>query len=210
MIIGITGKARSGKDQLGAYIQDIFNKKHDRWFTHIFFAEMLKTMCMDHFDLSNDQVYGDLKEVSDNRYVKELPEEGTVLTDENFWTPREILQELGSFYRKIDHNFWVRILQDEIKVRGIKDALITDVRHINEAEFVKNSKGMLLKITRDDVSEIHNSSHISETALDDYKDFDIIVPNKGTLQDLENIASEVVVAIIELEKLINNGGIYNG
>lgn len=210
MIIGIHGKARSGKDQLGTYIQDIFNKKHDRWFTHIFFAEMLKTMCMDHFDLSNDQVYGDLKEVTDSRYVKKLPEEGMVLSDENFWTPREILQELGSFYRKIDHNFWVRILQDEIKVRGIKDALITDVRHVNEAEFVHNSDGILIRVIREDTSEIHNSSHISETALDDYENFDMTVPNNGTLEDLKKNANEVVSAITLLEKLINNGGIYNG
>ncbi len=50
------------------------------------------------------------------------------------------MQELGGFYRRIDHDFWVKSLNLHLITNDIKDAIITDVRHINECEYIKINK----------------------------------------------------------------------
>jgi hypothetical protein len=175
-----------------------FEKNHNRKFYEASFANELKYMCKFQFDLSDDQLWGDKKETPDGRFLKPINKwkdetvrdelgtsSGTVIN----WTPREIMQELGAFYRKIDYDFWIKGLRkflDHESLKGHKDFIITDVRHVNEAEFVKSRKGILIRINRDTKNEIHGTNHESETSLDEYKEFDVSVDN------------------MSMEKLINN------
>lgn len=59
--------------------------------------------------------------------------------------------------------------------------IITDVRFPNEAKAIKDRKGILLRVTRDGLEQ---DSHPSETSLDDYTEFDYIIPNNGTFLEL--------------------------
>lgn len=207
MIIGIAGKARSGKDTLGKFMSQYFKKKYNEHYELIAFADVLKSMCKEHFDLTYEQLYGNEKEKRDSRY----PKRKTGYSD---WTPREIMQELGSFYRKIDGDFWVKSLDKRIKESGNPNVIITDVRHVNECEYVKNN-GFLIKLKRyfesAEESRIHGMSHESETALDDLKEgyFDLTVINHQGLEMFELTAHEVVEIILELNNL-KGGTVYNG
>ena len=183
-------------------------------------------MCKVHFDLSDEQLYGDQKEVVDKRFLKEkmIPkfageqsmgasvgiECGTIREPMcEYWTSREIMQELGSFYRRINYNFWVESLGKTMEKRGVEDVIITDVRHINECEFVKKKQGVLIKIIRPDADEIHGMTHESEIALDDRPEgyFDIEINNSGTLEDLHGVAEDTSDAIITLENITKKGRI---
>jgi hypothetical protein len=53
-------------------------------------------------------------------------------------------------------------------------------------------------------------NHESETALDDYKDFDIYINNSGTLEELEQAAFDTVNVITSIEKYVSEGGVYHG
>lgn len=206
MIIGIAGKARSGKNQLAKFLIEEFEKKYNRKFYEASFANELKHMCKFQFGLIDDQLWGGKKESADKRFPRSKWKhlDGGTMTH---WTPREIMQEVGAFYRKIDYDFWVKRLKEFVyneSLKGNEDFIITDVRYINEAEFVKNKKGILVHINRDVANEIHGADHESETGLDVYEDFDIIINNNGSLSGLRRASHEAVDAIVSMKKLINN------
>ena len=207
LILGLHAKARSGKDTFANYLVNILSSEYGREFKTTAFAYRLKQMCLEHFNLNREQLWGDDKEKIDLRYSKigkgsNIPE---------FWTPREIMQNLGSFYRSIDYDFWVRKTKEHWEYHNYPDVVITDVRHINECEYVKEN-GILIKIVREDANEIHNMQHESETALDNQSDdyFDITVFNNGTLEDLQKAAEEAAEKVLWLEKLKEKGREYNG
>jgi len=220
MIIGVAGKARSGKDQLSKFIREEFEKKHNRKFYDAAFAFELKQMCKFQFGLDNDELWGDKKEELAERFVKPLNirtaryyADGSLVKE--YWTPREIMQEFGAFYRKIDYDFWVKGLEKFLQYEALKDHkdfIITDVRHINEAEFIKSKKGFLIRIERDveNRDQIHGATHESETSLDSYKDFDMYIGNNGNLADLKVSSYNIINGILSIEKLIKIGGLYNG
>ncbi len=209
MIIGISGKARSGKDAFGEYLTECFKEKHQREFIHMAFAMQLKMMCKTHFDLDDEQLWGDKKETDDRRFRKNPPHKAGILMAQ-YWTPREIMQELGGFYRKITYDYWVMALDHEMKKQNYKDIVITDVRHINECEYVKNNKGVVIRVIREDADKIHGMDHESEIALNEYTGFDIEINNSGTLEDLYKAAENTSDAIITIERLMTKEEIYNG
>jgi len=209
MIIGVHGKARSGKDQFGEYLIECLKERHQRNFEHTAFAKQLKMMCKEHFELSDDQLWErgkNIRETPDERFFKSSV---TVNNKEykEFWTPREIMQHLGGFYRRIDYDFWVKTLDRYLKKTGLKDVIITDVRHINECEYVKDNQGVLIKVIRENADKIHGMQHESETALDDRPEgyFDIEINNSGTLEDLYGAAEDTSDAIIMIENMIKKG-----
>jgi len=212
MIVGIAGKARSGKHRLAKFIKEEFKKNHDRKFYDAAFAFELKQMCRFQFGLDDDQLWGDKKEIADKRFYKGYTEN----TIKIYWTPREIMQEMGAFYRKIDNDFWVKGLRKFLQyeaLKGREDFIITDARHVNEAEFVKSKKGFLIRIERDveNRGKIHGATHESEIGLDNYKDFfDMYIDNNGSLDGLKASSYNIVNGILTMEKLIKNGGLYNG
>jgi hypothetical protein len=221
IVIGIHGKARSGKDTLAEFLINHFRDKYDQLFFKNAFADELKRMCQKEFDLSNEQLWGDEKEEPDKRYYKPISPNscglGLSKLPSRYWTAREIMQEVGAFYRKIDYNFWLRkietyvnllkkLKEDPIKPGVVNGVIITDVRYKNESDYIKKN-GILIKIIRDDRAGVHGSDHASETNLDDLPDdyFDIHVINNEGLKELSVAAEESSIMIINLVKLMKKG-----
>jgi len=128
-------------------------------------------------------------------------------------TPRKLLQLLGTECgRKIIHpNIWVNSLMadyipymsgysDRMTKEDMKELypkwIITDVRFPNEANIIKSKGGLLIRVNRP-CSVCHqvnyhkmdcgnDSRHESETGLDNYKNFDKVIYNGGTIEDLIN------------------------
>jgi len=215
MIIGIAAKARVGKDTFADFLVKEFEEK-DIFLLRIAFADELKTLCMEYFNLTPDQVYGDLKEKMTHLGKNESGRLGLSSNPDDYWTPREIMQHVGSFYRRIDYDFWVNQLDKQVKMfytrpDGVKNFIITDVRHVNECEYVKKN-GILIKLIRGEEQKIHGMSHESEIALDDKPDdyFDIILHNNGTLDDLRLMAKNTIDAIIKLQNFKAKEISYDG
>lgn len=201
MLIGITGKARSGKDTFAELLANALFDKSGQRFVLMAYAHELKLRVQKDFDLSYEQLWGDEKEEYDRRY----PRLGSYVAGRRdhdelrgaYWTPREILQEYGQFFRTIHHNFWVDELFRVIEDKEYKNVIITDVRHPNEADPIKERGGCIIRVSRFTKNTIHGADHISETAMDDYQ-AEIDVINNGGLEELKQIAQETVE---ELKKI---------
>lgn len=207
MIIGVTGKARSGKDTFAKLFAEALFDATGRRFILMAYAHELKKRVQKDFDLSYEQLWGDEKEVTDSRYRKyDTKPYSACLGDpelpEGFWTPREILQAYGQFFRTIDYDFWVKELFRTIAEKEFENVIVTDVRHPNEADPIRERGGYIIRLVRENKDKIHGEQHISETAMDDYDvDFDVV--NDQGLEQLMETAVGTVKMIFDLEKLKN-------
>lgn len=114
-------------------------------------------------------------------------------------TPRLLLQLIGTECgRNIIHpDVWVNSLMVDYKVlddspiysgdkmidQGLiyPNWLVTDIRFPNEVKAIKDREGIIIRIERPGTE---TSDHYSETALDNYKDWDEVIVNDGTMDDL--------------------------
>lgn len=184
-IIGITGRKFNGKDTLGKMLIQLYN------YTRLAFADPLKEACKCVFSFTNEQVYGNLKEVVDD-----------------YWhtTPRQVLQYVGTelfrdqLYKIMPHlgvNIWVEALLK--KASDIKQEnpnariVVTDVRFSNEVEAIKKIGGIVIRVKRPSVN-ITTDPHPSEVAIDDLNvDYEIM--NDGTVADLEDKLNNLMNSI---------------
>ena len=177
MIIGLGYKARSGKDTVGLYLSDTGK------FNMTSFAFSLKEAVKVIYGWTDEHVYGNLKEVIDP-----------------FWnqTPREVMQKFGTeaCRNNLRKDIWVKSL--EKRVMGDPDAnwVITDCRFPNEAEFVHRLGGFMIRLDRDDPDAIAEgtTTHASETAMDSFENWDGVIDNNGTLNDLFAATDEQMTA----------------
>lgn len=186
-LIVISGKARVGKDTFA----DILKNTFDENYVTLAYAGELKRKCTEDFDLSYDQLYGDLKEVPDERYVKYSDSTNVV-----YWTPREIMQFIGTnCYRAIDNNFWVKSLFKYVDKNNLKNVIITDARFPNEIIAPVLRGGYHIRINRDLRTNINGETHASETSLDDFSQINFTINNNGSIEDLyieaEKIKKEI-------------------
>lgn len=185
MLIVTSGKARSGKDTFAKLLADeMFNQKKGSYIM-MAYATLLKNKVQEDFDLTYDQLWGDQKEVKLEQYPK--PD------DDGYFTPREILQQYGQFFRTIDPNYWIDALLDTIKRGGYENIIVTDARHKNEIDAIKDIGGIHIKVVRDTSDYVvHGQDHISENDLnDDYK-VDFKINNSGTIEDLTKSVKDVI------------------
>ena len=163
-ILGIGYTARVGKDTIADYLVKNYG------FVKISFADSLKRACKEIFNLSDEQVYGNLKETIDPFWQK---------------TPRYILQKVGTdcLRNGFDQNIWIKSLRSKL-VFGNK-YVIPDVRFINEANAVVSWGGKLVKVLRDNAGATGGiASHASEIELNSFDKWDYMVYNDSTFEDL--------------------------
>lgn len=200
MLIGIVGKARVGKDTFATVLAEELFKLTRQRYVLMAYAHELKIRVQKDFDLSHEQLWGDDKEKQDLRYAKHLG--GFSSNPVDYWSAREILQNYGEFYRSIDYDFWVNNLFEVIDDREYKKVIITDVRHTNEAIPIIDKGGVLIKIIRDTdkVTPTHGQDHISETAMDDFTNIDIVIENNKTLEEFKSSVKEVAKLLVDRKK----------
>ncbi len=168
----IGGKARNGKDTLAGFMQ-----KH--------FEESGKKTCIMHI----------------GNYIKHFAIDYFGWDGNDETKPRTLLQHLGTdiIREKMNMpNFFIdRLLQDIKVLENFYDiAIIADVRLPLEFDSIKKVYPDTVKmhIKRPDlVSELSSSEqkHVTETALDDYDDYQYKIINKD-LDTLENEAMKIV------------------
>lgn len=195
MNIVFSGKARSGKDTAAEHLKKILLEKWGFLFETIAYADDLKRRVMDDFDLSWDQVYGDLKEVPDERYPKMELNECV-----GFWKPREILQHMGTeAYRYIFPDFWIKQLQDKTTI-SLSNYIITDGRFPNEINWVIEEGGLHFRVERTGDVRTDTPQHASETSLDGLNlnsPGNHVIYNDGSLGDFyKKIETEVLDIVL--------------
>ena len=179
-LIGLHGKARSGKSTVTRFLVEEWGYKHYS------FATELKEYALHFFNVSRD----------------ELEDKTTV--------SRRILQGIGHMFRNvIDERYWIQIVERKIvhdlDTNNGSRFVISDVRYRNEADWIKNKKGTLWKIVRPTNETLieYNKDHPSETELDNYSDWDEIVqPN---IECVELLCAMVKAIMTKYETNIERG-----
>ena len=186
-LVGFLAKKRCGKDTSSDYLVE----KHS--FTKMTFAEPIKDASRILFGFSEEQLYGDLKEDID-------PNWGT--------SPRIVLQYLGTdvfrndinkIIPSIGNDFWVKLMKIKYQQSLENDPTIkytiSDVRFPNEVKAIHDLGGIVIKIERPGFSNNENDEHESEKNIDLIKDFDELIINDGSLNDLYSKVDELVKKI---------------
>ena len=174
-LVGIAGRAGSGKDTVADMMVA------DKGFQKTAFAKPIKDGCKAMFGLSDEQLYGELKETV-------IPEYGC--------TPREILQWAGTeFGRNMVHqNIW--LMQVERQWRDLQalnsedhycpGLVVADVRFENEAAMIRRLGGLVVHVQRPDgtiASQKGYADHSSEQSLP-VAPIDTVIDNSGSILQL--------------------------
>ena len=101
---------------------------------------------------------------------------------------------LGNKGRSIDPDFWLKNLS------GMDKIIVPDLRVIHEAEFFKERGAFLIRVESDlfhrsQRGVIVNAQDLTETQLDDYQDWDVVVENNSDLEALNKKADETLKLI---------------
>lgn len=119
--------------------------------------------------------------------------------------PRTLLQELGTdiIRKQIDNEFFIKRIIEDIKVYSYYFDVITisDARLPEEIESIYTSFKNVYRvnITRPNFNNSLNDQerkHATEVALDKYNNYDYVIVNEGTLQDLNEKAKKIVDEVI--------------
>lgn len=163
IIIGLSGRKRSGKDTVCEIIQRMCPGAK-----RFAFADALKRELSEATKVSIDTI-----EKEKDRFRMGLQWWGTELR------------------RTQDEEYWVKQLIQAIRTSDCKLAVITDCRFPNEAETVRSMGGNVIRIERAGAS---GDCHASETVMDNYQ-FDYVICNRGTLEDLEREVCQLLSAL---------------
>lgn len=148
ILIGLCGPKGSGKSTVASLLEE----NHEA--TLYAFADYIKEAA--------EQIYGfyytDLWGPSERRETA-YPELGGL-------TPRKACEEIGELGRKLWADTWLTRVAERVKAERPHTAVISDVRHINEAKWVIKEGGYVLEVCR--AGKDYGRKHPSDFPLPDH------------------------------------------
>lgn len=179
MLIGLHGKARSGKDTAAIYLAQRFG------FEVYSFANPIKTGLKAMFGLTDAQ----LEDEDKDKLINEIGK-----------TPRELMQTLGTEWGRqtINHDIWLWGLEKQFahfRVYAAKNKLqflplIKDVRFENEADWVRGQGGLIIHIQRNNARPVR--SHVSEAGVA-VQAGDVVISNNDSLTQFYQKLTDIVL-----------------
>lgn len=208
-LIGISGKIGSGKDTVGSIIQYLTSEAYtvrDRsyqsflrghqnpdTFGHYYYSPWkIKKFAYKLKEIASILTGINIMNFEDQEFKKtDLPHEWDTwypnLDRPEPMTVRTLLQKIGTDCMRdcLHKNVWVNALFAKFRPNVAGEDfpshwLVTDCRFPNEAVAIKERNGILIRVTRPGEDP---GTHESETALDNW-DFDIVIENNGSIEDL--------------------------
>lgn len=180
-IIGISGRARSGKDTLAGIFKFL-----DKNTVQLSFAAPIREFVAGLVGMSVDEIT--------NSDAKERP-----LPWLNDKSPRFLMQTLGTEWGRnmIDPNLWIKVVRKRIEMLQAQAnppslVVFSDVRFDNEAEMIRSLGGWIIHLSRGDAVEV--AAHVSENGVTPSPSEDLCIYNDGTLSDLERQAEVALAA----------------
>lgn len=179
MLIGFGGKKRSGKDTCGNYLIKNYG------FVRYSFGDPVKEVARVMFCLTDEQLYGNLKEVVDPRWNL---------------TPRDILQKIGTDLGQfglhdlfpnincVSRTFWLKHFQIWYEKNKHRNVVVTDVRFAHEKDMIESLGGIVIHVIRPELNSGDN--HISEVELDEHV-FKHTITNDQTIEDLNKDVEKI-------------------
>lgn len=204
-LIMFSGKKKAGKNALCNFLINNYNElfKQPKFLINlnnpsypaalIGFADALKELISFYFNIPIEVLYSNEKDTYvTNIKWNTLPnytfliDNGFVLEPNNYLTTRELMQQIGAMFRKMNPNIWVDIFLKKVNYQfeheRKKLILCFDNRYLNELTLARNFceesryKFLSIKLTR----QIDKDIHESEISLDDHLNvFDVIIDNQN-------------------------------
>lgn len=168
----ISGQKRSGKDYISNIIKSQYTDKNI-----IKFADKLYEVVKVLFNIDRDII-----EKSPDLNIKEKL---IVYNDKSL---RFFLQQFGTEFirEKIGKNFWIdTLIQNNLQLIENNNAIIADVRFLNELNCINDYKNIKILILNNNTS---TDSHSSETLLEP-NNFDIVLDNSNKNQTLYYVSN---------------------
>lgn len=167
-IIILTGKAQSGKSLTANIIKKNLEKQNK------------KTVI-----------------ISYAKYLKDYAKEITNWNGNEKTKPREFLQQIGVelIKNQIDENMLINRIKEDIKVYEyfFDVIIISDARFKSEIENIKNKNTVVIKIEgKENKLTKEQKNHSTETALDNCNNYDYIIENKTTKQNLKEQIQKIM------------------
>src|SRR3990167_8157922 len=163
-VIGLCGEAKTGKSTMAEFLTTL-------GYTELSFATPIKQIG-EIFFFTPEQLYGS-------------QEEKAMLHPYWGFSARDFLQRVGTelfretlpkFFPNLGEDVWIKHMEYRISRLSSDKYVISDVRHPNEAKFIREKGGILIKCLRNtDVSDKHRN-HLSEVNVNKI-DCDLIVDN---------------------------------
>lgn len=161
-IIGITGRARSGKNTVADLIISHVGGYHYA------FADPIRAMlaALD-IDMSDP-------------YWQSHKEQPILVLGKS---PRQMMQTLGTEWGRdcINKNIWVIFAMARYKADG-PGMVLSDVRFQNEAAWIREAGGLLIHVRRRNVLDV--TPHSSENGVEFMEGIDASLDNDTTIEDL--------------------------
>lgn len=151
LLIGLTGRANSGKSTVAAFLEDEFA------FEIVAFADPIVDMIGALFNAAG----------VDGAWMAEraLKEQPTTLG----FSYRHLAQTLGTDWGRfmLAPDFWLRVMGHKLSGPHLQqlDVVVSDVRFPNEADFITARGGVVVRVVRD--MRYQTRGHVSEAYTDD-------------------------------------------
>lgn len=171
-LIGISGKARAGKDTLAGHFASLGYEK-------LAFASGVKQVTA--------LLAGEPERLFHDDSEKELYSPSLGMTR------RRAMQNVGNGLREaVGPNVWIRPLMARWETCGRIPTVVSDVRYPNEAEAIRAAGGIVIRIDRPNAPGLVGdaSSHVSEAPLPANL-IDLVVVNDGSCGDLYGVAQAI-------------------
>lgn len=189
IVIGVTGTMGSGKDTVGGMLVKELNSRNFRA-KQFAFASALKDAAKKFFKWDGHKDGDVFISAGDKTSDKTSIRLGG----------RSVLQGLGVFAREeVGKNFWVQKLETAIYqwAAEVGDypnvAVVTDLRFINEAEWIAKRPHQILRVVRPGFG---GDNHISETEMQSEPFLKLVThtfQNNGSLADAEALVRNHVI-----------------
>lgn len=188
-LIGITGRARSGKDTVANYLEDLLLCS-----VRYSLAAPIKRML---FGLLEADTLAEQQELMTNK-EQDIDWLGC--------SPRKLLQVFGTEGARehLGQAFWLKFLDrfcentremEESFVNAEESCpiyvLVPDVRFDNEAKHIKDKDGIIIRVVGDEERSKDVREHASERGIS-IRYVDHVIDNDGTLEDLKDKVKQLV------------------
>lgn len=193
-VVALSGWKRSGKDTVAAFLSTY-------GFKRVSFADALKDLVSQQYNVPRESLdHPNLKEqpithlpvIPTDPFTVAIQQRLVNELSSGFWTPRALCILEGSVKRSVHSNYWVQKVIGDILTAGPEDKyVITDMRYKSEADVLRAliPDIQMWRINR--FLDIETKDP-SERDLDDYTRFDRVIPNMGTLSDLDITVNSIL------------------
>ena len=191
----------------------------------IAYADQLKMICSNIFGIPLQRFYMNKSNawicLNDKfQYTEIKPEDDHIITAEEYYystqdytnsdvkywmSLREILVYVGTYVlqNSINKSIFVNIVRNKIREEQYKNpnlqyVIITDNRFNHELEYIRENNGITITITRNSVEQLDN---VAEHDLDNQDDYDYIIDNSNSYDDLFNTIWSITHNDVEFKNI---------